>query len=219
MRQANPNSIKELKESELAALGGILIQFTDFVPTLRRFPLIKYKHVSSLFDHIIYEASSSKPLTFSDQLRVGLAETNGDLPEALWRLFYTSRLHARWLDGTSVSDLPLFTNDEILDRIVLWQQSLAGCKSYRSDSPQDVGGDTYYAWTHALASVIFEVLPAKPSSKTRVSASIFRNGTSIIHNVVHRFNLQAVVNNHGIASRYGNAMGRLFCETLANARK
>lgn len=206
------NRICKLEWKELTQLGGILIQFTDYVPKLQLYACTPYEQVDSLYNLVVNLAlETARPITLSEQLSLALSETNGDLPEALWRLFITARLHARWLDQKAISNMPINGREQIINRMIQWQNSLAG---YKISVPQDIGGDNYYTWTHALAAVAFNVLPAKLSNATRLAAHTFENGTKIMHKVVHRYNPQTVVNDHSVAAAYGNAIGKACSKML-----
>lgn len=192
------------------------MQFTDYAPILRSFMQLSYQQIESLYNGVIYEREKiGQPLAFTEQLSVALSQTEGDLPEALWRLFFTSRLHARWFDSTAIPDLPVFTDKEKLHRMIRWQQSLAACKTGSLERVQDVGGDTYYTWTHALASVVYEILPAHISWKTHCAAKIFQNGTYLMQRIVHGVHSQRVPSDHNKAADYGNAIGKVCVQLLA----
>lgn len=214
MELVDPSLKRGLTNTELAQAAGVLIQFTDYTPELQQYANTPYAHIDALHNSIIERASQrSGPLSFAEQLDVALRQTEGDLPESLWRLFMTSRLNARWLDGKSIDRLPDFSHEEKVDRMVQWQRALRACKT-NDEGFQDVGGDTYYAWTHALASVIFEALPVRSSKATQYAAKTFQNGTEIMRRVIHKVSPQAVINNHNAAGNYGNAMGRVCVDKL-----
>lgn len=205
---------RSLKGKELAKLGGVLIQFTDYVPTLQPYSETPFSEVDALYNSVVTRAAETGPLTFVDQLGLALEQTRGDVPEALWRLFMTSRLHARWLDGEVITDAPSLSRDEKVARMETWQSAIAGCKPNSPEMTQDANGDTYYAWTHALAYVAFDALPTRPTRRTRAAARTFQNGTRIMHGLAHRVNPQTVVNDHSIAADYGNAIGAACSEFL-----
>src|SRR5690606_16124070 len=140
-------------------------------------------------------------------LRISLRQTGGDLPEALWRLFITSRLYARWFDTSIIEGLPKFSRDEILERMLIWSQSMAGCKPYDSHSAQDVAGDVYYCWTHALAKVAFQAMPNRRTLFTRFASVALHYGTLLNHQLAHRYKPQRLPSNHTNAATYGNAIG------------
>jgi hypothetical protein len=201
-----PKKRRKLKGKELIHIAGVLMQFTDYSDSLQIYARTPHEHVEALTVGITRKArETSKPLSFSEQLNVALDQAEGDLPEALWRLFITSRMNARWLDGKSIPNLPQFTQIDKKRKMIEWQDSLAACKT---TIPQDTAGDTYYAWTHALASVIYEALPARSNWKTGLAKIMFQNGTKIMHSVAHKVNPQSLPNDHSIASKYGNAIGK-----------
>lgn len=210
---ADTEKITKLPVRKLKALGGILMQFTDYVPELQPYALTPHQHVEDLYENITDLAhKKGKPLAFADQLETALNQTDGDLPEALWRLFMTSRLYARWLDCDSITDIPPYTRDEKVNRMITWQRSLSACKK---DTPQDGSGDTYYAWTHAYALVAYKLFPEHPNLRTRTAQKTFEKGTILMHTLVHNINPQTVVNDHRIAGEYGNAIGEVCSSALA----
>lgn len=215
-KTADPSKKETLDRKELTALSGVLIQFTDYVPQLQSYAQTPYSHVARLYDDITEEASGrGRPLPFANQLEIALHHTEGDIPQALWRLFMTSRLHARWLDGDAITELPDYPREEKVEKMVRWQQSIAACKPFTTASSQDGSGDTYYAWTHALAAVVYDQLPQSPNARTRSEKKIFERGTGIMHTLVHSVNPQTVVNDHSRAAAYGNAIGKVCAEALA----
>lgn len=206
-----------LDNTELSYLTGVLIQFTDYVPSLHDYAETDFESVNSLYEGILNKASElSRALSFPEQLEVALLLTNADLPQALWLLFITSRLHARWLDGKIIRGLPDFTHDEKLERMIKWQKSLLACKS-NAEGSQDVAGDTYYTWTHALASVVFKSLPAKKTRLTNYTAKVFEQGTELMQAIVHKVSPQEVTNKHNNAAVYGNAIGVVCVKWLENS--
>ncbi len=215
-RTADLSKIEKLPHKELTALGGVLIQFTDYVPRLQPYAQTPYGHIENLYSEITSEASHKKhPLSFANQLEVALQQTEGNIPQSLWRLFMTSRLHARWLDGASMSGMPDYHRNEKINRMITWHRSVAACKPFTYGEPQDSGGDTYYTWTHALAAVAYDQLPQRPNTRTRSAKKIFERGTDIMHTVVHSVNPQTVINDHSIAASYGNAIGKVCSKALS----
>lgn len=216
MSLVNPEMKRKIDDTELAQLAGVLIQFTDYVPTLQPYAETPYDQIDSIYNGIIDRAQqTSNPLSFAEQLDVALKQTNGDLPESLWRLFITSRLHARWLDGKAINGLPSFSHDEKVEKMTRWQRSLRACKTNEIGF-QDVSGDTYYVWTHALATVIFKALPARTTRITQYIARMFEHGTEIMQAIIHKVSPQEVANSHSIAAEYGNAIGKICADKLLN---
>ncbi len=204
----------ELDSATLVRLSGILIQFTDYVPSLHSIQT-PYSKVAGLQQEIQRRAREAGPQTLADQLEVALQQSDGDIAEALWQLFITSRLHARWLDDAIIGDLPRYSRDEKLVLMKEWHDSLAAFKERGDGLSQDIGGDTYYAWTHALAKVALTQLPAERSVATRVGASVFHGGTQIMHTLVHKIaHPQSVQSNHSVAAGYGNAVGAALVHGL-----
>lgn len=206
-------NIRRLTPPELIHLAGILMQFTDYSSRLSYFARTPYKHIKPIHEAIT-EGSKGKPASYAEQLCIALEQTNGDIPEALWRLFLTSRHFARWLDSRSIPDLPLLSREEKINNMIEWQQSIAATKLPGKGQAQDAAGDTYYAWTHALAQVIYGALPIVHTTGTQITRRIFENGTTLMHGIVHRVNRQAVINDHSIAAEYGNLIGKLCTRRL-----
>lgn len=204
---ANATRPPTVSGKNLLRLGSALMQFTDYIPELQdmRTP---YEHVQQLRDAVQERAASNGPLTMADQLEVAVRQTDGDVPNALWRLFVTSRLHARWLDGSIINDMPTLTRDERISHMKTWHDSVAAFKEREDGLSQDAGGDTYYAWTHALAKVALTTMPSKQTPVIRVAAHAFHNGTRLMHGIVHTIaQTQGVKSDHTVAAHYGNAVG------------
>lgn len=198
---------KLLSRARLLGLVGVFMQFTIHLPRLRPYYLTPFEDVERLYQACIKQGVS-KCLTFSEQLEIALHQTSGDLPEALWRLFVTCRLYARWLDADLIVDMPAMTGEEIQKRMYAWSQSLAACKAADGCLDQDVSGDTYYCWTHALAKVVYQFLPAKRTLLVRLESDALHHGTLLNHGILHKFAPQRMPSNHYVAAAYGNAIGR-----------
>lgn len=194
---------------QLMYFGGVLIQFSDFVPQYRRTMEVSYSGVEELHEAVIDRATGAQPLNYAEQLDTALGLTEGDLPKSLWRLFTTSRLYARWLDEGMVRDVPNLTSEEKVAKMLEWRRSIAACKNPIEGKPQDPNGDTYYTWTHALAKYVYSLAPERESSLTHGMRNVFHNGTTIMHKAVHTFNKQGVNSDHSVAAQYGNAIGQV----------
>jgi hypothetical protein len=201
---------KRLSNLELFEYGAVLIQFTQYSPELVTPSLkLSYADIYEL-KNIIYQqyVLSNKPLNLAEQLEIAMKINNGDLLSSLYMLFVASRTYARWLDEPLI-DSGLNSQDK-LNQMQEWRESICGFKD--TDNNQDPAGDKYYAWTHVLASYVYEVLPQKQNIATKSTERLFKRGTSIMHGIVHKINKQAVPNSHLIASVYGNSIG----ETINN---
>ena len=199
-------AVPQLKGKELLALMGVLMQFTSRTARLRPYCMTPFLHTEALYQEVI-EQGHTRPLSFSEQLAIALRQTNGDLPEALWRLFITARLYARWFDATIIADMPAFTRSEIIDRMCKWSRSVAACKPFGSCPDQDASGDVYYCWTHALAKVVYKTLADKQTPLTWLEALALQNGTRLNHSIAHKLAPQKVPSDHTVAAAYGNALG------------
>jgi len=212
----DPEKQRLLPKNELITLAGVLVQFTDYVPGLQPYASTSFDVIENVYDGIVGQSKDREhPLSFSEQLDIVLKQNSGDLPESLWNLFFTSRFLGRWLDGQSIRDLPPLNHNEIIDKMITWQQSVLACKD-NQEGAQDVVGDTYYTWTHAIAQVVFDALPQNKTLSTAITADIFKRGTKLMHTLVHRINPQAVVNRHDIAEQYGNSIGKTCVDILEN---
>jgi len=203
---STPRAEHTLTGRQLTYLGGVLIQFTDHAPGLRR-PLISYTDTKGLHEAVIDTAATTEPLTFSRQLAVAMDQTGNDLSSALWRLFVVSRQYARYHDNSAVHGAPLLTREEKLQQMLDWQNALAACKPAELGY-QDAAGDTYYTWTHALAEHAYRVLPATPNAATATACRIFRVGTNIMQPVTNAFYKRGILSDHSTAAAYGKAIGR-----------
>jgi hypothetical protein len=209
-KYVNPDKTHSLECHELTYLGGTLVQFSDYMPVLQQYAKTGYTHINNLYQEITELSEKSRhSLNFDEQLTVALHQTEGDLANALWMLFITSRQYARWLDSKSIDGIPDFCKEEKINRMIKWQKALAACKE---DNPQDAPGDTYYTWTHALASLAYNVLPAQRNKRTKLASEAFVNGTWLMHKIIHRINPQAVINPHDRAANYGNSIGQTIVE-------
>lgn len=207
LRFANEGSGNTATSAELIRLSSALIQFTDYVPSLHR-SKISYDPIANLHKAIV-ENAQDRPLTLPSQLEIALKETDGDMFDALWNMFLASRLYARWLDSQIFTDMPNFTVDEKLALMKQWNDSMYAFKSRDKHPAQDASGDTYYAWTHALAKYSFTQTPAHPSIASKMAVHLFHNGTRLMHNLVHKVaNAQSVKSDHSIAANFGNAVGQ-----------
>jgi hypothetical protein len=201
-----PRAEHALTGSQLTYLGGVLIQFTDHAPGLRR-PLIPYAHAKGLHEAVIDTAgATTEPLSFSRQLAVAMDQTSNDLGVALWRLFVTSRQYARYHDNSIVDGAPLLAREEKLKQMLDWQNALAACKPAELGY-QDAAGDAYYAWTHAMAEYAYRALPAAPNVATVAARRIFRVGTNIMQPVTNTFYRRGILSDHSVAAAYGKAIG------------
>jgi hypothetical protein len=203
-------AMRPLSSRELLGFSGVLMQFTLYLPELRPYFFTSYKQVEQLYQACVAtSAKYQKPLSFADQLEIALSQTDGDLYEALWRLLVCFRLYARWYDAGAIKGLPLFSRDEIILRMRTLAKAVAATKPHDAATDQDVLGDTYYCWTHALAKVVL----AKPTTYQTLLSSILRlaihHGTYLNHKIAHRITPQILKSDHTSAARYGNAIGKV----------
>ncbi len=206
-----------IDSGKLILLAGALIQFGDYTPKMHGTINARYGQIKELRQEIVNRAAETQPLDFADQLDAALDQSNGDLTESMWRLFMTSRLHARWLDGKIVGDIPKMAKEDKLEEMLAWRGAIAACKAPDPTRAQDPSGDNYYAWTHGLAKVAYSLAPRKETPVTRTTVRTFEHGTHLMHRLVHTFNKQGVASNHGIAALYGNAMGQTIVNTVKQA--
>lgn len=202
-----------LNTAKLFGYTGVLMQFTSYLPELRPYARTPFSHIEALYQSIT-TSGKEKPLNFSEQLDLALLQTKGDVLEALWRLFITSRLYARWYDTSVICDFPDMTRTEVLDRMSKFSRAVAACKKYNPQRPQDASGDAYYCWTHALAEVLFTTPKDKKPFLSKSFARLLRHGTWLNHNLAHKFKAQALPSDHTLASKYGLMVGGLASQHL-----
>lgn|GEM_PF-688827 len=192
----------------LLNLATTLIQFTDHSPRAQYLAKTPSETIFSLYKAIAERAAETEPLSFSDQLGQAVEQANGELPDALWRIFLTSRLLARWRDVDAIEGLPQLSRKEKIDLTERWQSSIAACKPFDTVDRQDVIGDTYYCWTHALAKYAFGNMAADERAG-RLLQKPFHNGTTIMQAFANSpFNFSiGTVSDHKTAAHYGNAIG------------
>lgn len=201
-----------LTNRERLGMVGVLMQFSSYMPYLRPYAMTPFEHTEQLYQAIV--SHKGAPLSFSEQLSIALEQTSGDMLEALWRLFITSRLYARWFDAPVVKDMPNFSRSKIIKRMEVFSRSVASCKSRDESLDQDTAGDVYYCWTHALAKVLFANHALRLSLTAQLEAFVLHNGTWLNHQVAHRYKAQSLPSDHTVAAHYGNAIGKLLAQTL-----
>jgi hypothetical protein len=197
----------QLDGARLLQLAGVLIQFTDYTPQLEGDVQVPYENIQDLREEIQTRAKIDGPLGFAEQLTIALDQNDNDMTESLWGLFIASRMHARWLDGRIIKNIPDYTKEDKIQLMLDWRESITACKPSGTGEVQDPVGDAYYTWTHALAKYAYSLAPANETTSSRMAVRAFHRGTDIMHKVVHTFNKQAVNSNHGVAASYGNAIG------------
>ncbi len=215
-KSANSHVQPRLTIKELTGLMGILMQFTLYLPKLRPFCETPAEHVEALYQACVSEGMKT-PLSFAEQLATALKQTEGDLPEALWRLFITARQYARWYDTEVLVGMPQLSQAEAMERMATWSRSLRATKNVAVYPDQDAAGDTYYCWTHALAKVAFNQLAQKQTPLVRAQAFALLHGTELNHKIAHKISPQSLSSDHTIAAAYGNAIGDL-CVTALRAK-
>ncbi len=198
---------------ELLGHMGVLMQFTSYLPDVRPFAQTPFQHIDDLYSQIVEEGKGA-PLGFADQLDLALEQTAGDLPEAVWRLFITSRQHARWFDSSVITGMPELTREEKMNRMYDFSHAVAACRSHEVSPIQDTGGDTYYGWTHALGRLAFGALAEKQTGLTKIGGKAMHNGTRLMHELAHRFKPQTLPSDHTVAAAYGNAVGDALVQIM-----
>ncbi|HEY8998925.1 MAG TPA: hypothetical protein VIM53_01260 [Candidatus Saccharimonadales bacterium] len=201
---------RRLNNREQLGIMGILMQFTSYIPDLRPYCLTPFDDTEGLYKAFV-NRSNKTPLDFAQQLDIALEQTSGDVLEALWRLFITCRLYARWFDASVIVGMPKFGRSEILHRMELFSQAVAACKS-SGTMDQDTSGDAYYTWTHALAKVLYKVCAMPASPIAPLEGLALHNGTRLNHKLAHKYKPQRLKSDHTIAAAYGNAIGKLLVE-------
>lgn len=205
-----------LDRTDLLGMTGVMMQFTSYLPELRPYAKTPFEDIDHLYQEIV-DQGRSEPLDLSQQLDIALDQTEGDIGEALWRLFVTSRMHGRWYDTSIIQDLPDLSRDTIMNRMFHFSTAIKACKEFDPSLAQDTAGDAYYVWTHALAKFSFHALAEKRGLPERMGARVLHHGTSLMHGLAHRFKEQHVVSDHTAAANYGNAIGAVCVEMFESA--
>ena len=194
--------------AQLGRLAALLMQFGNHFHDVPEELHIEYETVQNLHDRIVQQATDSgRRLTLGGQLGVSLDQTEGNLAQSLHTLFVTSRFYARWLDETTIQNIPEINTEQRLILMRDWQASLMGFKEGR-DEYHDTAGDTYYAWTHAYAGYVFEGLPERRSAASELGRVAFEHGTFIMQTCVNNLNPRGIISDHTVAARYGNAVAK-----------
>lgn len=206
-------------QKELLGLMGVLMQFTSYIPELRPYMRTSFNEIDKLYNTVIsLSASTNKPVDFTHQLNIALEQCDMNLLDALWLLFVTSRLHARWFDTSCISDMPRYSDLQVRQRMKKWSLSIVACKEYGTCADQDASGDAYYVWTHALAQVLYRALPRNRNLITAFQSYVLKKGTWLNHNLAHKYKPQRLLSDHTIAARYGNAIGNICVEHMNKYR-
>jgi hypothetical protein len=212
---ADVSSTPKLDNVQLTRFIGTMLQFSDRTPTIRSAMVTPYDDVREIYDYTVETARESGPVAYDQQFAFAMTQTD-DVPTALWNLFLTSRQFARWRDSGSIAGLPEYTAEQKLDRMRSWYQSIGACKAPDQNGYQDVAGDAYYVWTHALARTIYDALPARASPLSEFYTASFTQGSRIM-SVSHKLGVVSVIgtlSDHTPAARYGNAIGQLCADTV-----
>jgi hypothetical protein len=187
-------------------LAGALMQFSDFNSAPATVLATPWAELAELHAEIVRNGTVA-PLTFAEQFAVAHGQVGGRLDEALWRLFIASRFFARWSDTLLVIGVPSIPDREKLVLMQSWERALAACKHGDDLRQQDVAGDTYYAWTHALADVRF--MGEGAGFFDRLLGRVFSSGTMLMQLLInHPLSPARTESDHKQAARYGNAIGR-----------
>jgi len=197
---------KSLNNTQLLHYFALLVQFSEYSPEYipDHLRLSYAKDIHPLKEAVCLRAEQLRePVGFSEQFSIAMGLSNHDVFKSLYTLWATSRTYARWLDEPLVgSDLQY---SQRLSEMLQWRKAIRACKDTLHN--QDPAGDNYYAWTHALAMYIFEIMPENKTTIASIVSTIFRHGTVIMKNIVHTINEQAVPNDHTLAAKYGVEIG------------
>lgn len=186
------------------SLSAQMIVFTNQMPGDTFAPL-EYTDIKNLKDSFLTAANEQgRPLSFDQQLDVALDLSQDDLLQALIHLCFASRQYSRWHDSTSIRDFPDFTEEQAITEMKEWRSCLLACKTADATQFQDASGDNYYAWTHALARVMYSI---QPGAYNQTGKYIFERGTDIMRLTAHKIKKQKVPSDHRLAAQYGNAIG------------
>ncbi|HEY8998926.1 MAG TPA: hypothetical protein VIM53_01265 [Candidatus Saccharimonadales bacterium] len=202
----DPDKHPRIDGKHLLGHLGLIMQFTSYLPKLQPFGQTPFEHVDNLYSEMTQQGHDV-PLGYADQLTIALQQTEGDLPEAMWRLFLTTRQFARWFDSGLIPDMPKFSRGQKMEHMYTFAHSVAACKPHETSPVQDSAGDTYYTWTHALGGLMFDSLAAEQSSAVQLGSKVIHNGTTLMHKLAHKYKPQRLASDHTLAAAYGNAIG------------
>lgn len=200
-------SLEQPSLSSKLARSTQLVQFTDRLGGSEQ-SFIHYDSIKRLKDKFITVASEQEyPLSFDQQFEVALDLNENRVLPALESLWIGSRQYARWFDSSAMFDLPDMASQEILHEMTEWRSSVLACKNADEENFQDTSGDTYYAWTHAYATVLHGS-GSSPSDK--IGKYVFQRGTKIDSRI--RVFEQDIPSNHSVAAEFGNRIGDAILE-------
>ncbi len=198
---------EELSFSEKFTRSARMMQFTNRLVSHEQ-AFFEYGSMKELKNRFFTSAEKqSHPLSFDQQLGIALELSDNNLDSALTKLWFTSRQYARWLDTVSIHNLPSLTPGEILREMKEWRSSILACKNADANNFQDTSGDSYYAWTHARARVMYG---SGSDIASNIGKFVFKHGTTINS---HRVIRQTIPSNHKAAAAYGNAIGDAILDT------
>lgn len=188
-----------------------MAQFTNHLSSEEQ-AFFDYDTMKDMKERFVSSAEQQMhPLGFGQQLDIALELFDGNITESLTSLWLTSRQYARWFDSVSIRGLPEFSAEETIKEMKEWRSSILACKNADAKNFQDTAGDSYYAWTHALAQVMYGSGSGLPD---RIGKLIFSHGTTIMHVGVHSLIKQSVPSNHRAAAAYGNRIGETILESI-----
>lgn len=202
-----------LTAKERLGLLACLMQFSMYDRSLPPFMKTPYSAITRLYDRVVREGGK-QPLSLSRQLTIALDETDGDVIEAVWLLFVTSRQYARWYDEESIMDMPVINQSMAITAMERWSKSVMGFKAYNKGVDQDAAGDVYYVWTHTLAKLLFGPMSRPYAVDALLERLAVHNGTWLNHSIAHKVSPQTIKSDHTIAARYGNVIGRLIARHI-----
>lgn len=204
-----------LNEVQLTRFVGTMFQFSDRTPFIRSAMATPFDDVAAIYNYTVEAAQANGPQSYTDQLQFALTQTT-NLPTALWNLFLTSRQFARWRDSEAITGLPSYTTEQKMEQMRSWDASIAACKAPNEQGYQDVAGDGYYVWTHALARTIYDALPARKSPLNEFYKEAFTQGSRImsLSRKLGAFSVFGTMSDHVPAARYGNAIGQLCADKV-----
>jgi hypothetical protein len=207
-----------LSTQQLTSLVNTMVQFSDRSGTA--YAMHTPVENVSLLHQGIMELSEDGPVSYEDQLKLALSDTE-HLPSALWNLMLTTRQYARWRDSNVIDGFEEPSKTEALEQMVEWERALKPIKNMSRSGYQDAAGDAYYVWTHALARVIYTALPEKPTAVSNAYATAFEYGSYAMtaSSLLGRISVLGTMSNHIEASKYGNAIGDMVAEKVTTTQK
>lgn len=211
----DPTKLPTVTKADFLRSSALLLQYASQNERLQTVEM-PYEDVLTLKSTFVDKSQdTSVGLDLKEQLLIALEQKNGDLLNALWLLFITSRQYARWEDSEAIEGLPDMDHDQIVQEMLEFYTAIAPMSpAHDTELYHDSAGGTYYAWTHALGLVLCQSVPSK--TLRNWTSSIFRGGTELMRDFFYppEHEGKLIPSDHTRAAEYGNAIGALCVRSI-----